>query len=214
MTMNVMTKVGLRNLRAHKVRLALTLISVLLGTAFVAGSFVFTDTLKHSFDTIFATSDKGIDARVQAVHGYQAGVPTGLVSTLEKLPGVAAVEPRIEDNLVLVDEHGKRVDTGGAPSVGGAWQPQTRIGDPTRIVTGRAPTRGGEIVINDGAASKYHLRAGEHVKIVVPNAAVQAATIVGVYDVSFDTGGYVGALFSRAQAMSLFTDGRHYTAVD
>ncbi len=209
-----MRTVALRDLRSHKVRLALTLISVVLGTAFVAGSFVFTDTLKHSFDTIFATSDKGIDTRVQAVHGYQAGVPTGLLGTLEKLPGVAAVQPRIEDDLVLVDEHGKRVDTGGAPSVGGAWQPRTRIGDPTRIVDGRAPARTGEIVINDGAASKYHLRPGEHVKIVVPNAAVQAATIVGVYHVSFDTGGYVGALFSRAQAMSLFTDGRHYTAVD
>src|SRR6185437_7685580 len=78
---NAMRTVAIRDLRSHKVRLALTLISVVLGTAFVAGSFVFTDTLKHSFDTIFATSDKGIDTRVQAVHGYQAGVPTGLVGT-------------------------------------------------------------------------------------------------------------------------------------
>ena len=31
---------------------------------------------------------------------------------------------------------------------------------------------------------------------------------------SFDTGGYLGALFSRDQAMSLFTDGTHYSAVD
>jgi putative ABC transport system permease protein len=209
-----MRTVALRDLRSHKVRLALTLISVVLGTAFVAGSFVFTDTLKHSFDTIFATSDKGIDARVQPVHGYQAGVPSRLVGTLKRLPGVAAVEPRIEDDIVLVDEHGKRVDTGGAPSVGGAWQPHTRIGDQTRLVAGRAPSRSGEVVVNDGAASKYHLRPGEHVKIVVPNAAVQPATIVGVYHVSFDTGGYVGALFSRAQAMSLFTDGTHYTALD
>ena len=50
----------MRNLLAHKVRLLLTLISVVLGTAFVAGSFVFTDTLQHSFNTIFA------DARTRA----------------------------------------------------------------------------------------------------------------------------------------------------
>ena len=209
-----MRTVSLRDLRAHKVRLALTLISVVLGTAFVAGSFVFTDTLKHSFDTIFATSDKGIDTRVQAHHGYQAGVPVGVVPRLAAVTGVAAVEPQIASALVLVDDAGKRVDTGGAPSVGAAWQPDSRVGEPSKIVRGRAPERAGELVVNDGAASKYHLQPGEHVRIVVPNAAVQSATIVGVYHVSFDTGGYLGALFSRAQAMSLFTDGSHYTAVD
>src|SRR3954468_7350289 len=109
--MSPMTKVGLRNLRAHKVRLALTLISVLLGTAFVAGSFIFTDTLKQSFDTIFQTSDKGIDARVQATHGYQAGVPVNLMPTIAHVAGVRAVEPVIQAPAVLVDDAGKRVDT-------------------------------------------------------------------------------------------------------
>jgi putative ABC transport system permease protein len=212
--MNAMTTVSLRDVRAHKLRLALTLISVVLGTAFVAGSFIFTDTLKHNFDTIFATSDKGIDTRVQPKHSYQAGVPINLVPTLGRLPGVAAVQPRVHGDVVIVDDHGNRVDTGGAPSEGGAWWPHTRIGDPTRIVQGRAPTRAGEVVVNDGAAGKYHLRVGERVRVVVANAAVRPATVVGIYRVSFDTGGYLGALFSRDQAMSLFTDGRHYSAVD
>src|SRR3954467_3391541 len=101
--MSPMTKVGLRNLRAHKVRLALTLVSVLLGTAFVAGSFVFTDTLKHSFDTIFASSDKGIDTRVLPKDGFQAGVPTSLVTTIQRVPGVRAVQPDIDAPVVLVD---------------------------------------------------------------------------------------------------------------
>ena len=61
-----MRRVSLRNLAAHRVRLVLTVISVLLGTAFVAGSFIFTDTLSHSFTKIFDSADKGIDARVQA----------------------------------------------------------------------------------------------------------------------------------------------------
>jgi putative ABC transport system permease protein len=209
-----MRTVSLRNLGAHKVRLALTLISVLLGTAFVAGSFVFTDTLKKSFDTIFETSDKGIDARVQPIHGYSAGVPVGVLPLIENVPGVRAVQPRIESGVVLVDDTGARVDTGDAPSEGGAWQTRQQIGAVPTVVHGRAPQRAGEVVVNNGAASRYHLTTGEHIKVVVPNAAVSNATIVGIYDVSFDTGGYLGALFSRAQAMSLFTDGTHYTAVD
>ena len=49
-----MRRVSRRSLVAHKVRLALTVISVVLGTAFVAGSFVFTDTLKHTFNGILS----------------------------------------------------------------------------------------------------------------------------------------------------------------
>ena len=212
--MNAMGTVALRNLRAHKVRLALTLISVLLGTAFVAGSFIFTDTLKESFDTIFETSDKGIDARVQAAHGYQAGVPVNLVPAIAHVPGVRTVETVVRSPMVLVDDSGKRVDTNGAPSVGAAWQTHNTIGPAPTLAQGRAPSRTGEIAVNNGAASKYHLTLGEHVKLVVPNAAVTDATIVGIYDVSYDTGGYLGALLSRDQAMSLFTDGSHYAAVN
>lgn len=209
-----MRSVALRNLAAHKVRLALTLISVLLGTAFVAGSFIFTDTLKKSFDTIFETSDKGIDARVEATHGYQAGVPVGLVPTIRQVPGVRTVEAVVRSPMVLVDGAGNRVDTKGAPSMGAAWQTHNTIGPAPKLAVGRAPTRPGEIAVNDGAANKYHLTVGEHVRFVLPNAPVSTATIVGIYDVSYDTGGYLGALFSRDQAMSLLSDGSHYTEVN
>jgi putative ABC transport system permease protein len=209
-----MRTVSLRNLRAHKVRLALTVISVLLGTAFVAGSFVFTDTLKKSFDTIFATSDEGIDTRVNASADYSAGVPVDLIPAIRQVPGVRAVQPRIDASVVLVDPHGTKIDTGGAPSQGGAWIGTNTIQDVPKIVDGHAPQRAGEIVVNDGAAKKYDLHTGDRVKVVVPNAAVTTARVVGIYQVSFDTGGYLGALFSRDQAMSLFTDGAHVSAVD
>ena len=38
---SVMRRVSLRNLAAHKLRLALTVFSIMLGTSFVAGSMVF-----------------------------------------------------------------------------------------------------------------------------------------------------------------------------
>jgi putative ABC transport system permease protein len=209
-----MRTVALRNLRAHKVRLALTVISVLLGTAFVAGSFVFTDTLKKSFDTIFATSDKGIAARVQAKHAYTAGVPVGMLPALERVPGVRAVQPTIESQLVMVDDKGKKIDTGGAPSQGGYWLTGQTVQSKPTLTSGHAPQRSGEVAVNDGAVNRYHLHVGEQVKIVVPNSPITTVRIVGVYRVSFDTGGYLGALFSRTQAMALFTDGAHYTGVE
>src|SRR3954469_15435175 len=150
---NPMTRVGLRNLRAHKVRLALTVVSVLLGTAFVPGSFVFTDTLKRSFDTIFSSSDKDIDARVQPRHDYGRGVPLNTAAAIAKVPGVRAVEPGISGSVVLVDSAGKKVDTGGAPSQGSDWSDRTLVHDAPKLLSGHAPRQADEIAVNDAAAT-------------------------------------------------------------
>ncbi|HEY7009557.1 MAG TPA: ABC transporter permease, partial [Jatrophihabitantaceae bacterium] len=208
-----MRTVSVRNLRAHKVRLALTVISVLLGTAFVAGSFVFTDTLKGAFNTIFNSSDKGVDTRVRPQHDYDPGVPTSLVPQLRNVPGAATVQPIITGTIVLVGPDGKKIQSNGAPSEGSAWAAQS-VNPVPSFASGHAPQRAGEVAVNDGAATLHHLHTGDRVKVVVANARVVDATISGIYKVDFDTGGYIGVRFTPAQAMALFTDGEHYSAVD
>ena len=47
------TRVVLRGLFARRLRLALTAFAVALGVTLVAGTYVFTDTINASFDTIF-----------------------------------------------------------------------------------------------------------------------------------------------------------------
>ena len=42
---STMRKVSLRNIAAHKLRLALTVLAVVLGTAFISGAFMFTYSL-------------------------------------------------------------------------------------------------------------------------------------------------------------------------
>ena len=49
-----MRRVMIKGLLAHKLRLALTALSVVLGVGFVAGTFVLTDTLSSTFDNLFA----------------------------------------------------------------------------------------------------------------------------------------------------------------
>jgi putative ABC transport system permease protein len=210
-----MRRVSLRNLAAHRVRLLLTVISVLLGTAFVAGSFVFTDTLQGSFDKIFSTADKGLDARVQPKHDYDPGVATNVVSQIRAVPGVRTVELHTDAPVVLVNSHGKKVKSGGAPSQGDMWNsPANAVGPVPSFVSGRAPTHPGEVVINSGAAKKGKLSTGDHAKVVLPNAAVTNVTVVGVYRTEAETGGYIGVLFSPQQALQLFTDGRHVDSLD
>lgn len=141
-----MRKVALRNLAAHKVRLALTLLSVVLGTAFIAGSFVFTDTLQHTFDGIFANEAKGVDVRVSPKERQAQGIPNNVVDELAKYPGVRTVAPSVNGPVVLLDPAGKKaVQTGGAPTFGKSYLPPAKaVAEPekfTRASHPRAPAR-------------------------------------------------------------------------
>ena len=46
-----MWKVTIKGLLAHKLRLVLTALAIVLGVTFIAGTFVLTDTLHNTFDT-------------------------------------------------------------------------------------------------------------------------------------------------------------------
>ncbi len=209
-----MRRVSWRSLVAHKVRLILTVISVVLGTAFVAGSFVFTDTLKHTFNGIFADADKGVDVRVDAKKASNPGVPLGLVDRIKAVPGVRAVQLEASGPLVLIGKNGKRVSSGGAPSQGTMWNPPgEQIKAPPTFVSGKAPSGPGEVVINEGAAKKAKLGVGDHTKVVLPARGIVDVTITGVYHTDTETGGYVGVEFSKQQALALFTDQTHVEAV-
>jgi putative ABC transport system permease protein len=210
-----MRRVSLRNLGAHKVRLILTVVSVVLGTAFIAGSFVFTDSLQHTFDKIFADSYKGVDVHVQSRSARGIGVPVSLVDTLKQVPGVRQVEVEAGGPLVVVNRSNKPLRTGGAPSVGGVWLPPDQsLGKVPTFDSGGPPTGPGEAVINSGAAKRAGLTTGSQAKVLVPSAGLVNVTITGVYHTDTETGGYVGLLFPQDQALKLFTDGQHVDAVD
>src|SRR5205823_14633104 len=59
-----MRKVALRGLFARKLRLALIVLAVVLGTTLIAGTYVFTDSINNVFDTIFTVSNRGTDAAI------------------------------------------------------------------------------------------------------------------------------------------------------
>jgi putative ABC transport system permease protein len=214
MAANPMRRVTLRNLAAHKVRLALTLLSVVLGTAFIAGSFVFTDTLQRTFDGIFASQAQGVDVRVGPKGRESLGVPLDIVNTISATPGVRAVAPAVQGPIVLLKD-GHAVQTGGAPSIGRSYlPPDMAVADPPTFVAGAAPAQPGQVAINSGGAQRAGLAVGDRATILVPAKGNIDVTVSGIYTVSADTGGLIGVLFGDAQARQLFTDGQHVDYVD
>lgn len=212
---NTMRKVSLRNLAAHKVRLALTVLSVVLGTAFVTGSFVFTDTLSHTFHGLFADVAKGVDVQVTGKQDTGSGVPISDVAKIRAIQGVRAVETEASAQIIVLGSDGKPLKGGGAPSEGLSYSPPAEhLGDPYTFVAGGAPTGPNQIALNKGALKLGKLAVGDHTKVLVPSRGTLDVTITGSYDTKSDTGGYVGALFERDQALSLFTDGMHVRAIN
>ncbi len=206
--------VSVRNLAAHKVRLVLTVVAVVLGTAFITGSFVFTDTLKATFDKIITVSDKGLDVQVSPRKDTSAGVPVSLVPQLQAIPGVKAVQPQIQQTVVLVGADGKKIQGGGAPTIGGSWfPPDESITPAPTFVAGTAPTSADQVVINEGAAKFGHVKVGDQVRVILLSGAPLTETVTGIYHTSIDTGGYVGVLFEQSEALKIFTDGRHVDTI-
>ncbi|MEO9221612.1 MAG: FtsX-like permease family protein [Mycobacteriaceae bacterium] len=104
---------------------------------------------------------------------------------------------------------------GGAPSIGSSYQPPGQsLGDPTTFVSGEPPQQEGQIALNEGAATSAKLSTGSKTRVLVPAKGTIDVTVSGVYETPTDTGGYVGALFTPAQAQQLFTDGSHVAYVD
>lgn len=116
-------RLGLRTIAAHKVRLLLTVLAVVLGTAFIAGSLMFTAGLSRTFDSLVDGEMKNVDAVVSASpspHGGSSGggdtQPTG------------TQPPNSGDTPGAVGE-GQAISEGpddpGAPADRAAAQPQT-----------------------------------------------------------------------------------------
>ena len=61
-----MLKVTLKGLAAHKLRFVLTAVAVMIGIAFLSGTLVFTDTIRKTFDDLFADIYRNTDAVVRA----------------------------------------------------------------------------------------------------------------------------------------------------
>ncbi|GAA3204028.1 ABC transporter permease [Actinocorallia longicatena] len=180
-----MTKVTLRNLAAHKLRLVLTALSVILGVAFVAGTLTFTDTVTKSFDDLVGSFGKNTSAVVRAkkvLEGEGQGdfktgvvIPQATVDTVSRLAGVQTVWPQVQGYAAIIDKDNKLVGGGGPPQFGLNW---TEDGDRS-ITEGRTPNAPSEVALDTKTAKKAGYKLGDQVKIQFLGS-IQPFTVVGI----------------------------------
>ncbi len=222
MAASAMRRVSLRNLAAHKVRLVLTVLSVVLGTSFVAGSIIFTATISSGFDAIFDKVAIGVDTRLSPEDSRSNGIDASVIAQLnsrkEQL-GINKIVPRYVAPVTIAKADGTALQTGGAPSLGTAFLPQTQVlssSESKLYPGGRAPVGPGEVVLNRAAADKADLKIGSMTKLVVERGAgtPQTVRVVGLIDLPGDTGGFVNVQLQESVAKKELSDGSRAAYVE
>ena len=117
-----MWRVTIKGLLAHKLRLALTALAIVLGVTFIAGTFVLTDTLHSTFDTLFGNIYQNVDFQVRGVAQFGSGgtatrnpVPESLLAKVRDVPGVEAADGSVTGFAQFIAPDGKAISNGGAP---------------------------------------------------------------------------------------------------
>ena len=182
-----MLKATLKSVLAHKLRLALTALAVVLGVAFMAGTFVLTDTIQHTFDALFHQTSAGKDAVVRGVapygssNGFGEGnrplTPASLLATVRSTPGVAAADGSAGGLVVVLDKSGKPFNT-HAPSLAFAWVPEQKL-SAISLRSGRPPVADDEVTIDGSTAKKEHFGLGDRITII-GNQGPATYRVVGI----------------------------------
>ena len=181
-----MIRVAWRSLLAHKGRLLLTLIAIVVGVAFVAGTFVFTDTLGSAFNKI--TGAQPYDVTVHLPDRRQsdgAGLPESLVAQIKALPDVKAVNYEVQSFSVIPIPAGGQIPTSGAPKFGYSW-PSDLSQSNLQLASGHAPLNSTQVAIDSHTVSNNNWKLGDVIKVAVPTGSVNA-TLVGTFDLGINS---------------------------
>lgn len=169
-----MLRVVLKNLAGHKLRTLFTAVAVALGVGFMAGTFVLTDTVSSSFDTIFTEAYAGLDAQVRGETAFEADAFDGgeqrpdidpaLADQVRDIDGVAAAEPVVQSIGSVLEDDGSPLNRGGAPSFGANWTGNPAI-DLFTLEEGRAPEGATEAVVDTLTAEAGDLEVGDPFRV-------------------------------------------------
>ncbi len=177
----------LRSITSRKARLAMTGLAVVLGVAFMAGTLILTDTVRRTFDELFADVYAGTDAVVRSSEvisspfgpDQRGPVPASVLEVVEATDGVAAAEPAVTFIAQIVTPDGDVLGgTNGPPSFGVNWSNVPGLAV-FSIAEGSAPTGPSDVVVDRASADAGGLRLGDELTLLTSQPP-RAFTLVGI----------------------------------
>ncbi|MEU5347343.1 FtsX-like permease family protein [Streptomyces sp. NPDC020766] len=202
-----MFRITWRNVRAYKARLAMTMLAVLLGTAFVSGTLVFTNTLSEAYTNSSEKSFTDVDVQLRSAkraggHDTLRLLDEGLRERAADLPGAKSAIGAVSGFAALADPDGELVGRGWATRGVGYGGP----GDARYpMAEGRGPKTEGEIALDARTAERTGLSIGDTVRLSV-SGPVLTEKVTGIFttdDGNVAAGGTL-TLFDTATAQRHF----------
>ncbi|KDN83204.1 ABC transporter permease [Kitasatospora cheerisanensis] len=223
-----MYRTALRNVLAHKGRLLMTALAVMLGTAFVAGTLVFSDTMGQAMRNSYSNSYSDVSVLVtdHEAGGFSRGpkAPDGkqqqpltdaTVRELTALPGTERARGVVAGFTGVADPKGNLVAEAWN-SRGANFVPDGSGQDPRYpMAQGRGPQKAGEIALNRQAADKAGYHVGDKVR-VAGNGAAEDTTLTGVFttdDPQVSSGGTLVLMDTATAQQRLLEPGRYSSIV-
>jgi putative ABC transport system permease protein len=211
-----------KGLLAHKLRLALTAVAIVLGVMFVSGTFVLTDTLHQTFTTLFNGIYQHVDYQVrgkaaftgQGSNAVRNPISDTIAQKVRDVPGVADAVGTATGYAQLISPKGKSVNTSGAPTIGTSFDPVTQM-SALQIHSGSPPTAPNDIVIDVTTANKYHFHIGNRVRVLLtgpPRTFTLTGTVT--FGSANNLAGATIAAFDLPTAQQIFDRAGKYDAID
>jgi putative ABC transport system permease protein len=181
-----MRKVTLRGLLAHKLRLALTALAIVLGVTFISGTYVLTDTLHNTFSTLFTSVYSKIDFQVRGVAQFGSGesatrnlLPESLLPHVRAVPGVAGAYGNVEGYAQFIAPDGKPISSSVA-TVGVGWDTDKQISN-LHLIAGNPPTTSTDVVMDAATAQSHGFKTGQQVQVLGGGLkSAETFTITGI----------------------------------
>ncbi|MFI1251649.1 ABC transporter permease [Streptomyces anulatus] len=203
-----MFRTALRNVLAHKARLLMTVLAVMLGVAFVSGTLVFTDTLGNAFRKQSAKSYDNVAVSVETFAGDDEktyGIDEATLEKIRGMDGVASATGRVSGFAGVADPDGKLIGNGWS-NTGANFAPGKDGKDTSYVFTdGSGPAKNDSVALDKDTASKGKYRVGDPVRVAT-NGPVKEYTLSGIFtteDGAVNAGGSL-VLFDTATAQQLY----------
>ncbi|MFE7358669.1 ABC transporter permease [Streptomyces sp. NPDC057543] len=204
-----MFRTALRNVLAHKARLLMTVLAVMLGVAFVSGTLVFTDTLGNALRNQSAKSYDNVAVAVTTYADQRDEKTPGITAaTLKKIQGLDGVDTatgRVSGFAGVADPDGKLIGNGWS-NTGGNYSPGKNGKDSAyTFVDGTGPVAADRIALDKETAKRGEYHVGDRVRVAT-NGPVKEYTLSGVFtteDGAVNAGGSL-VLFDTEVAQKLY----------